>query len=192
MTYKWIAFFATAIILFSCQPGSAPDNKNPADSNNSAAIKTDDAGDKNLSANQGIFSYTIEGKQVVAKNYVQHANLFINEVSNDAANGMVIIKVTTNSSNVFHFQVANSGSASITNYKPSLGRFGDKKEKVATYMDGKTYRNFYAVSATVTIINIDATRVSGKFSGKFIEDKNDGGASVEITDGSFNLPFVEH
>ena len=56
-------------------------------------------------------------------------------------------------------------------------------------MDGKTYRNFYADSASVTITDISATRVSGKFSGKFTEDKSDGGATVEITDGSFKLPF---
>lgn len=192
MTYKWITFFATAIILFSCQSGSAPDKTNPADSNNSAAKKTDEAADKNLSANQGIFSYTVKGKHIVAKNYVQHSNLFINEVSNDAANGMLTIEVTTDASSVFKFHIANSGTTAITNYSPSLGNFADKKTKVASYMEGGTYKNYYGNAVTMTIISIDANRVSGTFSGTFKADANDDGATINITDGSFDLPFEKN
>lgn len=192
MTYKWITFFATAIILISCQSGSTPDNKNPADTNNSAARKADEDGDKNLSAKQGIFSYTIDGKQVVAKNYVQHANLFINEVSNDGANGTVKIKVTCESGSVFDFQVANSGNTTITNYNPSLGNISDKKSKAASYMEGSSYRMYYGDSVTVAVTSLDATRVSGTFSGTFKAEADDSGATVKITDGSFNLPFEKN
>ena len=175
------------LFLFSCSGNGSSKN----------TVSTTDAdtksSDVNTSGSGDSFSYTINGEPV--KTFVggkDLAQLFINEVSNDAANGMLQIKVTSGHSNVFDFKVANSGTTTITNYSPSLGNFADKKSKVATYMDGKTYRNFYADSASVTITDISATQVSGKFSGKFTEDKSDGGATVEITDGSFDLPFVKH
>lgn len=185
MAPKWITFLATAIILISCQSSSTPDKNN-------AAVKPDEVVDKNLPAKQGIFSYTIGGKQVVAKNYVQHANLFINEVSNDAANGTVKIKVTCEAGSVFDFQVANSGNTTITNYNPSLGNFSDKKSKAASYMEGGSYKMYYGDSVTVAITSVDANRVSGTFSGTFKADADDGGATIKITDGSFNLPFEKN
>ena len=53
-------------------------------------------------------------------------------------------------------------------------------------------RNLYAVSLTVTITSIDNSRISGTFSGTFKADASDGGATANITSGSFNLPFLKN
>ena len=191
MINKLIIVFAGAIILFSCKTNSSSDKTNTSDvKTSSGEIKN--AEDKNLSGTDGIFSYTIKGNHIVSRNYVQHSNLFINEVSNDAANGMVQIEVTCESSSVFNFTIANSGTTTITNYSPSLGNFADKKSKVASYMDkeGGAYKSYYGDSVTVTITSNDGSRVKGTFSGKYKAEK-DGGVTVNITDGSFNLPFVK-
>ena len=186
-----IVFF-TALLLFSCTGNSSSEGKTNTDAKTSGADSKPATSDSNLTGTNGIFSYTVKGKHIVARNYVQQSNLFINEVSNHVANGMVIIKVTCESSSVFNFTVANSGTTSITNYTPSLGNFADKKTKAASYMEGGTYKNYYGDSVTVTITRIDASRVSGTFSGTFKADADDGGATVNITDGSFNLPFVKN
>ena len=186
---------STAVICFSCLTifcacnNSSANKTNTSDAKTSPSSANTTASGANLTGNEGSFSYTINGERVETVNNMQHATLFINEVSNDAANGMLKIKVTTNSSNVFDFDIANSGTTTINDYHPSLSGFVDKKAKAATYMDGKTYRNHYAVSVTVTITSKDGSRVAGTFSGTFKADENDGGATVNIKDGSFNLPF---
>lgn len=189
MTHKLITVFAAVIILFSCNSNSATDKTNLSDSKNNSSGKMDESADKNLSGTNGIFSYTVKGQHIVARNYVQHSNLFINEVSNDAAAGSLKLQVTCESSSVFNFQVDNSGTSTITNYSPSLSNFADKKSKAASYMEGSTYKSYYGDSVTVTITSIDAKRVSGTFSGTFKADANDGGTTLSITEGSFNLPF---
>lgn len=189
MKNKLIILLAGTIILFGCESNSAKEKTNTLDSKNISSEKTDQASDNNLSGTQGIFSYTVKSQHVVARNYVQHSNLFINEVTNDAAAGTLKIKVTCETSSVFDFQVANSGSTTITNYSPSLGNFADKKTKVASYMEGGTYKSYYGDSVTVTITSMDANRVSGTFSGTFKAEAEDGGATLSIREGSFNLPF---
>jgi hypothetical protein len=174
------------LFLFSCSGNGS--SKNTV----STSVINIKSSDVNASGSGGSFSYTINGERVETVNNVQHATLFINEVSNDAANGMLKIVVTCLSSSVFHFDIANSGTTTINGYHPSLSGFVDKKAKAATYMDGKTYRNHYAVSVTVTITSINGSRVEGTFSGTFKADENDGGATVNIKDGSFNLPFMKN
>src|SRR6185437_9881656 len=186
MTLKLITFFAATIILFSCKSNSATEKTNPSGSKNISSEKTDETADKNLSGTNGIFSYIVKGKHIVARNYVQHSNLFVNEVANDAASGTLKIKVTCETSSVFDFQVANTGTTTITNYSPSLGNFADKKSKVASYMEGGTYKSYYGDSVTVTITSMDANRVSGTFSGTFKAEASDGGATLNITEGNFN------
>ena len=185
-----IIFSAWLLFFYACNNSSGKTNTSDAKTSTSPANTT--ASDANLTGNEGSFSYTINGERVETVNNVQHATLFINEVSNDAANGMLKIKVTCKGSNVFDFEIANNGTTSINNYRPSLSGFVDKKAKAATYMDGKTYRNLYAVSVTVTIASIDNNRVVGTFSGTFKADTSDGGATATITDGSFNLPFEKN
>jgi hypothetical protein len=144
----------------------------------------------NLSGRDGRFSYTINEERVETVNNVQHANLFINEVSNDAATGMVKIAVTCSGSNVFDFEIANHGITTIDDRQPSSS--GDIGKKKAVYMDGKTSRNLYAVSFTATITSIDNSRISGTFSGTFKAEESDGGTTANITSGSFNLPFLKN
>ena len=188
MTHKLIIVFASAIILFSCKSNSSPDKTNSSDVKASTA-ETNNSEDQNLSGTKGIFSYTVKGQHIVARNYVQHSNLFINEVTNDASNGMLKIEVTCETSSVFNFTIANTGTTTIKNYSPSLGNFVDKKTKSASYMEGGTYKSYYGDSVTVTITSIDASRVAGTFSGTFKSEKDDGGATISITEGSFDLPF---
>ena len=184
------AIIFSAGLLFFCACNNSSENKtNTSGAKASSPDAKTASSNSNLTGTQGSFSYSINGERVETVNNVQHATLFINEVGNDAANGMLKIKVTTNSSNVFDFDIANSETTTINDYHPSLSGFVDKKAKVATYMDGKTYRNHYAVSVTVTITSIGSDRVSGTFSGTFKADESDGGATANITDGSFNLPF---
>jgi hypothetical protein len=133
MTHKLIIVFVGAIILFSCKTNSSSDKTNTSDVKTTSG-ESNNAEDENLSGTHGIFSYTVKGKNIVARNYVQQSNLFINEVANDATDGMVQIKVTCENSSVFNFTIANSGITTITNYSPSLGNFADKKAKVASYM----------------------------------------------------------
>ncbi len=184
-----IIFSACLLFFWACNnsPG-----KTSGDAKTSSSHTKTASPDLNLTGTAGSFSYTINGGRVETVNNVQNAKLFINEVSNDAANGMLKIQVTCLSSNVFDFDVANSGTTTITNSKPSLSGFADKKIKGASYMDGKTFRNLYAVSVTVTITSINDSRVTGTFSGTFKADESDGGATANITDGSFNLPFMKN
>ena len=181
-------------ILFSCTGNSSSENKTNTSDVKTSSAESNNAEDQNLSGNHGIFSYTVNGKNIVARNYVQQSNLFINEVINNSANGMIEMNLSCETSNVFNFTIANSGTTTITNYSPSLGNFADKKSKVASYMDkeGGAYKSYYGDSVTVTITSNDGIRVKGTFSGTFKADANDGGATVNITDGSFNLPFVKN
>ncbi|MGH2646617.1 MAG: hypothetical protein ACRDE8_03575, partial [Ginsengibacter sp.] len=169
------------LILFFCACNNSPGKTNTDATTSASNTKTASA-DLDLTSTAGSFSYTIDGKRVETVNNVQHANLFINEVSNDAANAMLKIQVTCEGSNVFDFDIANSGTTAINNSKPSLSGFANKKTKGATYMDGKTYRNLYAVSVTVNIASIDDSRVKGTFSGTFKAEQSDGGATANITD----------
>ncbi|HEV9036070.1 MAG TPA: hypothetical protein VGQ51_05600 [Puia sp.] len=178
-------------LLFFCACGNSSGNKADAsDAKAGSSTVQATSPDINLTGRNGRFSYTINGERVETINYVQHANLFINEVSNDAANGMVKIAVTCSGNNVFDFSIANSGTTTIDNHQPSPSAVTGKKE--ASYMDGKTSRNLYAVSLTVTITSMDNSRISGTFSGTFKADESDGGATANITSGSFDLPFLKN
>ena len=185
---------STAIIFFACLLFFCECNNSSGKTNTDAKTSSSDtkttSPDLNLTGRAGSFSYTINGKRIETASNVQHATLFINEVSNDAANGMLKIEVTCLSSNVFDFDIANSGTTTINNSGSSS--LTGKKTKAASYMDGKTSRNLYAVSVTVTITSINGSRVTGTFSGTFKADESDGGATANITDGSFNLPFMKN
>jgi hypothetical protein len=172
-----------ALFLFSCSGNSSSKN---ILSTSVANTKTSDV---NASGSEGSFSYTINGERVETRSGVQHGTLFINEVSNDAANGMLTIKVTPNGK-YFEFHIANRGTTSIGKYESSFT--GDKKSKEATYTDPKITGNLYSDAVTVTITSINSSRVSGTFSGTFTQDKSYGNEKANITDGSFNLPFMKN
>ncbi len=182
-----------ALILLSCSGNSASDNKSASDVKTTSPNTKTESSAVNLTGTNGSFTYTINGTGInAASNGKDAERLFINEVSNDGVNGMVKVKVTCGGSNVFDFDIASSGTTTINNYRPSLAGMTDKKTKGAFYMDGKTYINLYANSVTITIANINDSRVTGTFSGTFKAEKDDGGTIANITDGSFNLPFVKN
>ncbi len=184
------AIIFSACFLFFCACNNSSANKtNTSDAKTSPSSGNATASDANLTGNEGSFSYTINGERVEAVAGVQHGTLFINEVSNDAANGMLTIEVTPNGK-YFEFHIANSGTTSIGKYQPSLA--GDKKSKEATYTDPKITGNLYSDAVTVTVISINSSRVSGTFSGTFTQDKSYGNEKANITDGSFNLPFMKN
>lgn len=191
---KHLKLFTTIIIstclLISCSGNNSSENKTTT--SDPVATKTASSSE-NLTYTNGRFIYTLDGASVnAANNGSGTASLFINEVSNDAANGMLKIEVTPGS-NVFKFNIANSGTTTITNYSPSFSDFSNKKTKGAEYMDGKTLKNLYAVSVTVTITSINDSRVKGTFSGTFKVDKHDSSdATATVTEGSFNLPFIKN
>jgi hypothetical protein len=179
--------FSASLLFYACNNTSGKTNATDAKTSALSAITT--ASNTNLTGNEGSFSYTINGKRVETAAGVQHGGLFINEVSNDAANGMLTIEVTPDGK-YFEFHIANSGTTSIGKYQPSLS--SDEKSKGATYTDTKIPGNFYSDGVTVAISNINSNRVTGTFSGTFIQDKSYGHETVNITNGSFNLPFVKN
>lgn len=178
--------FSACLLFFSACNNSSGNKTNTSDVKTSTSSPNTTAPDASLSGNEGGFSYTINGERVETVAGVQHGTLFINEVSNDAVNDMLTIKVTPNGK-YFEFHVANSGTTSIGKYQPSLA--GDAKTKEATYTDPKITGNLYSNSVTITITSINSNRVSGTFSGTFTQDNSYGNETVNITDGSFNLPF---
>ena len=185
----FVPFFSACFLFFCACNNSSANKTNTSDAKTSTSSTNTTASDATLTGNEGNFSYTINGERVETKSGVQHGTLFINEVSNDAANGMLTIEVTPNGK-YFELRVANSGTTSIGKYQPSLA--GDKKSKEATYTDPKITGNLYSDAVTVTITSIHDSRVEGTFSGTFTQDKSYGNESVKITDGSFNLPFKKN
>lgn len=177
------------LLFFSACNNSLGNKTNTPGATTSASSANTTAAYSNLTGKEGSFDYTINGERVESKNYVQHGGLFINEVSNDAANGMVTIKVTPNGK-YFEFHIANTGTTSIGTYHPSFAE--DPKRKEATYTDTKILGNFYSVEVTVTITSINENRVKGTFSGTYLQDNSYGNKTVKITDGSFNLPFEKN
>jgi hypothetical protein len=176
----------TAIIILACSIFlSACGNT----SGNKATAPDAKTSSSPLTGRDGRFAYTINGQHVETVNNVQNANLFINEVSNDPGNGMVKITVTCLSSNVFDFNIANTGTTTINEPQSSSSLTAKQK---ATYMDGKTLKNLYAVSFTATVASKDNSRISGTFSGTFKAEQSDGGATATVTSGSFDLPFVKN
>lgn len=185
-----LAIIFSACLLFFCACNNSSENKtNTSDAKTSTSSKNTTAPDENLTGHEGNFSYTIDGERVETVAGVQHGSLFINEVNNDAANGMLTIKVTPKGK-YFEFHIANNGTTSIGTHQPSFAE--DAKGKEATYTDPQIPGNLDSDSATVTITSINGNRVSGTFSGTFTQDKSYGNKTVNITDGSFNLPFEKN
>jgi len=170
--------FVASYILFACSSNSAT----PVSKGEASNAPSVNSGGGSSNGN-GSFSYTIDGNKVDVK------SLYINEVKN-VADGRIFIEVTnTSTSEVFKFSIANTGTTTVLHYSPSLSNFSDKKNNVAEYMSHK-YVNYYGDSVIATITGIDVKHVSGTFSGKYLSD-DDKPAPLEITDGSFDLPFTK-
>ena len=167
----------SACILFACSSNSSTSAGKGGTSN----ATSDNSGTS--SNGNGSFSYTIDGNNVDVK------SLYINEVKS-VSDGRIFIEVTnTSTSEVFKFSIANTGTSTVLHYSPSLSNFSDNKSNSAEYMSPKL-RNYYGDSVTITITSIDATHVAGTFSGKYLSD-DDKPVLLEITNGSFDLPFTK-
>ena len=135
----------------------------------------------------GELKYAIEGRKVDIKDYLITGGknwiaLFLNEVSENAATGLVTVNLTNYlTKEVFHFVVADKGSTTFTHFQPSLANF---RGKTATYMSPK-YQNYYGDDVLVVITGRDDKHVTGTFSGKF---KSKDGKIVQI-DGRFDTPY---
>ena len=181
----FLLLLLTVFILASCKNHAA---KNDSKDNNADA-SAGNGGDSSYAGDASL-SYTIGDRQVAIKNYLVTGGknwiaLFLNKVVNKTADGTVSINITNYlSKEVFNFIVANKGSTSILHYSPSLAETKNK----GTYMSPK-YVNYYADDVTVNITSINAKRVAGTFSGKFID--NDKKSVINITDGKFDVPFAD-
>jgi hypothetical protein len=129
---------------------------------------------------EGSLAYTIDGNKNVIKRPA--SSIYINEVSHNAAKGSVRVRVTIfPSAELFDFIVADKGTTNVLNYQPSFG----EEKVVATYLSHAA-QNYYGQNVSVTINTVDATHITGTFSGKFVSDEH---KSVTVTDGSFDLPM---
>ena len=155
-----------AVVLF---PASCANNSNAAAT---ASVSSGDDG-------EGSLAYTIDGARTVVKRPT--STIYINEVSHNTAKGTVKIRVTIFPlGELFDFVVADKGTTDVVHYTPSFG----EEKVVATYMS-HAGRNYYGEHVSVTISALDAAHVTGTFSGTFANE----GKSVNITDGSFDLPM---
>lgn len=187
---------SVSLIVFSTCLFMACSNKN---SNTTTAAATTSSA--NADDTDGTFTgdnsleYTINGKHVSIKDLLQKGSnnliaLYRNKVNNNSATGMLRVNMTNEiSSEVFNFNIANSGTTTILHYSPSLSNFSNKKNNEADYMSPK-YQNYYGDSVTVTITDINASHVAGKFSGRFLSGDNKP-VTLEITDGSFNVMYTK-
>lgn len=146
----------------------------PSCANNSSAA-TAASGDNA----EGSLAFTVDGTRTVVK--PPSTTIFLNEVSHNAATGMVKIRVTIfPAGELLDFHVADKGTTAVVHYTPSF-----TEDKVsATYMS-HTGHNFYADNVSVSISASDAAHVAGTFSGTFTNE----GKTVTISDGSFDLPM---
>ncbi|MDB5156016.1 MAG: hypothetical protein JWR50_723 [Mucilaginibacter sp.] len=175
---SWSIMLVTSCILFACSS-----NGSASAGNGGASNATSDNSGGGSSNGNGSFSYTIDGNKVDVK------SLYINGVKNLAGGRLKIEVTNTPTSEVFNFSIANTGITTVLHYSPSLSNYTDKKSNEAEYMSHK-YKNYYGDSVTITITSIDATHVAGTFSGEYLSDDKKP-VPLEITDGSFDLPFTK-
>lgn len=188
---SFIAFLLSSFIIFSCS-----DNKTASTANNSATASLSNDGTYD---GKWSLTYTIDGKRTAIKDYLHkdgknYMALYINSVTNDEAHGTLKLELTNElTAEFFKFRVVNKGTTNIPRYNPSID---DTHMNNGVYLSHTGFRgishpaNFYADSVTVTINSIDASHVTGNFSGNFITDEGqDGHHSVMIADGSFDVPI---
>ncbi|MEP7143659.1 MAG: hypothetical protein ABI707_12345 [Ferruginibacter sp.] len=180
-----------ACLFIACSNSTPNDIANQS----SQASGNANAGDSTYTGNNS-FAYTINGWRRSIKDFMHDGDgknwmaLYLNKVKNDPATGTVKVKITNQlTKEVFDFSVANSGTTTILHYSPTLFNHIDKKSSAISYMSSR-YKNYYGDSVMITITSITATRVAGKFSGKFLSD-DDKPATLAITDGSFDVPFTK-
>jgi hypothetical protein len=134
-------------------------------------------------------SYETDGQSVM----ITGQHLFINEVSNNAAKGVVRINVTNfgkNPAEVIDILAHNKGATAVSHSEGGGSPFSS--DSFAEIMIQN--QSHYADVADVNITQITADYVEGTFSGKFTGERSLSDTSKEtitITNGKFHLPFAK-
>ena len=134
-------------------------------------------------------SYEADGQSVM----ITGQHLFINEVSNNAAKGVVRINVTNfgkNPAEVIDILAHNKGATAVSHSEGGGSPFSS--DPFAEIMIRN--QNHFADTAEVNITQITADYVEGAFSGKFTGERSLSDTSKEtitITSGKFHLPFAK-
>jgi len=176
-SFKALFVFTSAIIVLPIAACNNA-NSNTTPSSNSAP------------ANGAAYvSYAADGQPVM----ITGQQLFINEVSNNAAKGVVRVNVTNfgkNPAEVINILAHNKGATAISH---SLGGGAPfSSDPFAEIMIRN--QNHYADAVDVNITQITADYVEGSFSGKFTGERSLSDTSKEtitITNGKFHLPFAK-
>ena len=132
-------------------------------------------------------SYEADGQSVM----ITGQHLFINDVSNNAAKGVVTINVTNfgkNPAEVIHILAHNKGATAVSHSAGGGSPFSS--DPFAEIMIRN--QNHYADAADVNITQITTDYVEGTFSGKFTGERSLTDTSKEtitITNGKFHLSF---
>lgn len=161
-------------------------NSNTTPSSNSAPAKSTPASDAPASG-AAYVSYEADSQPVM----ITGQHLFINDVSNNAAKGVVTINVTNfgkNPAEVIHILAHNKGATAVSHAEGGGAPFSS--DPFAEIMIQN--QNHYADAADVNITQITTDYVEGTFSGKFTGERSMSDHSKEtitITNGKFHLPF---
>ncbi|MDP4216080.1 MAG: hypothetical protein Q8927_07745 [Bacteroidota bacterium] len=164
--------FLPAVLAFAVVfPPSCRNSSSGASGNGASLVPGDDG--------NGRFAYTLNGTRIVVQRPA--SSLYINEVSHNAAKGLVKIKVTLfPSAELFDFVVADKGNTNIEHYTPTF-----EEDKVRAVYLTHLGHNRYGDHVSVQISALDDAHVVGTFSGTFVDE----GETVTITDGQFDLPM---
>ncbi|MBS1601735.1 MAG: hypothetical protein JST42_03630 [Bacteroidetes bacterium] len=179
-------FVSTAACILLSIAACNNANSNMTASLNSALASGAPAGDAPVSG-AAYVSYEADGQSVM----ITGQHLFINDVSNNSAKGVVTINVTNfgkNPAEVIHIIAHNKGVTAISHSAGGGAPFNS--DPFADIMIQN--QNHYADAAEVNITQITTDYVEGAFSGKFtgrrsMSDKSK--ETITITNGKFHLPF---
>lgn len=183
-SFKALFAFASAFIVWQI---AACNNANSNATADKAAADMPSSSNSVPASGQAYVSYQAEGQPVM----ITDRHLFINEVSNNAAKGVVKIEVTNfgkSPAEVIDILAHNQGTTAISHSAGGGAPFSS--EPFAEIMIRN--QNHYADAAEVNITQITAGYVEGTFSGKFTGERSLSDTSKEtitITNGKFHLPF---
>ena|SRR5690348_9909142 len=183
-SFKVLFAFASAFIVWQM---AACNNANSNATANKAAADMPSSSNNVPAGGAAYVSYQADGQPVM----ITDKHLFINEVSNDAAKGVVKINVTNfgkNPAEVINILAHNKGATAISHSAGGGSPFSS--DPFAEIMIRN--QNHYADAADVNITQITTDYVEGTFSGKFTGERSLSDTSketIDITNGKFHLPF---
>jgi len=183
-SFKTLSLFTPAFIVLLI---AACNNANSNATINKGDTATASASNSAPANGASYVSYEADGVPVMIKDN----HLFINDVSNNVANGVVRIDVTNfgkNPAEVINILAHNKGATAISHSAGGGAPFSS--DPFAEIMIRN--QNHYADAADVNITQITANYVEGVFSGKFTGERSLSDTSKEtitITNGKFHLAF---